>query len=195
MSARIRSAKGLDIRRILIVFIIAILFTFLVFQSIFAVNLRPEYNDFCDNRLQKPIATTDTECESINVSVEDRQSCNDKDGNIQYDYNSNGCPVSYYCETCSQEYSEAREKYNMNVFLISAIIGLIAIVLALYLPTKEELNEWIATGFMLGGLLTIFFGTFAYIWDIGEIGRFIRPLVFLLEIVIIIFVAYKKLKE
>ncbi|MFO7711162.1 MAG: hypothetical protein R6V53_05350 [Candidatus Woesearchaeota archaeon] len=192
MSARIKSAKGLDIRRVLIVFIIAILFTFLVFQSIFAVNLRPEYNDFCDNRLQKPIGT---ECEAINVSTIAQQNCSEQDGRIAYDYDSNGCPESYYCETCSNEYDEARERYNMNVFLISAVIGLIAIVLALYLPTREELNEWIATGFMLGGLLTIFFGTFAYIWDIGELGRFIRPLVFLLEIVIIIFVAYKKLKE
>lgn len=192
MSARIKSAKGLDIRRVLIVFIIAILFTFLVFQSIFAVNLRPEYNDFCDNRLQKPIGT---ECETINVSTIAQQNCSEQDGRIAYDYDSSGCPESYYCETCSNEYDEARERYNMNVFLISAVIGLIAIVLALYLPTREELNEWIATGFMLGGLLTIFFGTFAYIWDIGELGRFIRPLVFLLEIVIIIFVAYKKLKE
>ncbi|MGM5487955.1 MAG: hypothetical protein ACQESG_03325 [Nanobdellota archaeon] len=194
MPARVKSTKGLDIRRIIIVFIIAILFTFFIFQTIFAIYDQPRYEEFCDNRFPKTLGPQ-TECEPLNISIEEREACDEQNGDIAYEYDSNGCRIDFYCETCSHEYQQARERFNMKVFLISAIVGLIAIVLALYLPTHEELNEWIATGFMLGGLLTIFFGTFRYIWDIGEFGRYIRPLVFLAEIIIIILVSYKKLKR
>ena len=73
---------------------------------------------------------------------------------------------------------------------ISAVLALIAIFVGLYLPAAvNSLNEWIGTGFMLGGVFALFFGTAT---SYTHLGRFVKPIVLILELALVIFMAYKQ---
>lgn len=180
-----------DVRKIIIIFVVSILFAIFVFSMIDAVYPSPEYNDFCkDNYAKIPKIVADN-CGKINVSTTDQNSCNEKEGYIEYNYDSTGCATDYSCNTCQNEYDNARDQHNNYVFYISAFFSLIAIFLGIYLPAnKNALNEWVGTGFMLGGAFALFFGTAT---SFGSLDRWLRPIVILLELILVLFVAYKKI--
>lgn len=182
-----------DIRKIIIIFVIGILFSVLVFAVIEAVYPRPDYSDFCKDEFirNQPIKMDTTDCAVLDVSVSTQNSCNDKKGYISYEYDSVGCPISYKCETCNVDYQAASDDYSKIVFYISAILALIAIFIGMYLPAKANtLNEWVGTGFMLGGTFALFFGTMQ---SYQALDRIIRPLVIFFELALVIFIAYKKI--
>ena len=190
-----KTTSKFDIRKIGLIFIIAILFTVFVFTSIDAVYPTPNYNDFCEERfIEKPVVYKDrADCKEIKGPSEtETKACTDKKRQIAYEYDEFNCPKSYSCETCQNEYDTAREEHSFVVFIISAIFALIAIIIAFYLPTSSRLNEWIGTGFLLGGLLTLFFGT---IMVFGDLHRFVKPPIILAELILVIFLAYKKIKK
>ena len=184
----------MDIRKIIIIFVVAILFAVLVFSVIEAVYPQPKYGDFCREGFiepLKPVIDDRTTCTAVNIDEAEQTACKEKNGDIQYIYDSNGCATSYKCNTCRNEYEITEEKYNQYVFYISAILSLLAIFIGLYLPAKKNsLHEWIGTGFMLGGTFALFFGT---IRSFGDLGRFVRPVVIFLELALIIFIAYRKI--
>jgi hypothetical protein len=182
-----------DLRKIVVIFVIAVLFSIFVFSSIDAVYEEPRYDDFCKE--EKPLyypksIDSDEKCAGLSITDEDHEACLNEGGRINYKYDEYNCAVSYYCETCYSKYDDAREKHNMYKFFISAFFGLIAIIAALYLPNNNNINEWISTGFMLGGLFTLFFGTAIYF---GDMAKFLRPIVMFIELMIVIYLAYKKL--
>jgi hypothetical protein len=184
-----------DIRKIIIIFVIAVLFSVLVFAIIEAVYPSPKYEDYCKTAnipvtTEKPCISQQV-CPEINVSQVERDACTAKKGYIEYiNYDSNNCPTNYICNTCQNEFQLAMEKHSKYVFYISAVLALIAIFLGLYLPAKQNtLNEWIGTGFMLGGTFALFFGTMT---SFMFLDRYIRPIVILLELALIIFIAYRK---
>lgn len=182
-----------DIRKIIIIFVIAVLFSVLVFAVIEAAYPQPKWEDFCKSP-QYPTEksfVTQKVCPDINVSNADRKSCDEKKGYIEYtDYDQNNCPTIYQCNTCQHEFDMAQEKHQRYVFYISAVLALIAVFIGLFLPAKQNsLNEWVGTGFMLGGTFALFFGTLTtFRW----LDRYARPIVILLELVLVIFIAYRK---
>ncbi len=183
-----------DIRKIIIIFVVAVLFSVLVFAVIEAVYPSPEYNDFCNTPnyyMGKPDGTTGT-CPNITIDQADRNSCDEQKGYIEFsEYDTNNCPQNYFCNTCQNELSLAQEQYNRMVFYISAILALIAIFIGLFLPAKENsLNEWIGTGFMLGGTFALIFGTAT---SFISLDRYARPIIILAELILVIFISYKKI--
>ncbi|RME54270.1 hypothetical protein D6777_04325 [Candidatus Woesearchaeota archaeon] len=175
-----------DIRRVLIIFVIAVLFAIFVNTLVDAIYPAPKYEDYC-----KRDAPPSVKGLSANCSEVDLPDC-ENGGFPEYSYNRNGCVEDIKCNYCQRDMNKAREKHNMVVFIISTIFGLAAIALALWLPIKpKSINEWIFTGFMLGGLVTLFIGTAKYYADMV---RLLRPVVIFLEIVIVIYIAHKKLK-
>ncbi len=183
-----------DIRKIIIIFVVAILFAVLVFSVIEAAYPRPKYEDFCKERFFErpiPIVKEPKDCPELGVTKIEIDACEEKKGNIAYDYDSKGCAISYECNTCNYELRQAQEKHNRYVFYISAFLALIAIFIGLYLPAEANtLNEWMGTGFMLGGAFALFFGTAI---TFSDLNRFTRPVVIFLELALIIFIAYKKI--
>lgn len=178
-----------DVRRILIIFVIAVLFTILVQSTIDAVYPSPEYSDFCGEPKPRPVAVKTEECPEFDYNAADQ--CYEKGETVKYEYDENGCPISFECDPCQKEYDAARDKYGFVSFLISAFLGIIAIIAGLWLPVeKNSLNEWIGTGFLLGGLFTLFVGTMRYYSDLD---RVLRPIVILAELLIVIYLSYKKL--
>ena len=181
-----------DIRKIIIIFVVAILFSVFVFAIIGAIYPQPEYNDYCKNDYGLRVKPVDsaTDCQNVEPTPFEQQECANDNGYIQYNYGADGCPTSYECNTCQEEYNVAQDKYRQYVFYISAILALIAIFVGLYLPAETNtLNEWIGTGFMLGGAFALLFGT---AMSYTSLGRFVKPIVIFAELVLIIFVAYRK---
>ena len=154
-----------DYRKVIVSLTIALLFVFFVQASIQAVSQPPNYSDFCDYNYSHPDRSQLSEEE-----FEQRQE--------QYRIEQ---------EECSQEYSEADDVYALFVFLISGLLGLIAIFAALKMPSKEDVSSMISSGLLLGGLITLFVGT---IRGWGGIDVYLRPLVLLLELLLVIYLAY-----
>jgi len=183
-----------DVRKIIIIFVIAVLFAVLVFAVIEAVYPQSKWEDYCKSRAYptEKQCITGNVCPEINVSETDRKACDDKKGYIEYtDYDSNNCPAKYECNICQNEFNLAQEKHQRYVFYISAILSLVAIFIGMYLPAKTNtLNEWIGTGFMLGGTFALFFGTLT---SFMSLDRYARPIVILLELALVIFIAYRKI--
>jgi hypothetical protein len=190
-----------DVRKIIVIFVIAVIFAVLVQSLIEATYPQPKYEDFCKTDYYSgyypgtkavPADGNGSACQAAAEPTQaEYKSCSDIGGVIEYKYDYQGsCPTGFTCSTCQKEYNTADEKHKLIVFIISSIMGLIAIAVGLYLPIKNDLNEWIGSGFMLGGLFTLFTGTVVYYM---EMGRFIRPIVMFIELCIVIYLAYKKL--
>lgn len=179
-----------DVRRILVIFVIAVLFSIFVFTSIEAVYPGPEYNDFCD-RTVPPTRLGSANC-TVNFDQEALQACYDEEGEPRYTYDDQGCRESWTCDYCQKEYNEARETHNFWRFIISALMGIIAIAIGMNLPESRKVNEWVGSGLMLGGLICVFVGTAMYF---GDLHRFARPVVILLELLLVIYLAYTKLSD
>lgn len=183
----------IDIRKILVIFVIAVLFSILVFSTIEAVYPRPQYEDYCGINIRPFPDKISQNCTNLNIPQDFQQNCSDSKGYIDYNYDSLGCPDEYFCNTCQNNWQDANEKYNLVVFIISAILGLIAVLLGMYLPTEpNSINEWVGTGFMLGGLFALFFGTAR---SYSDLDRIVRPIVIFIELALIIFITYKKLGD
>lgn len=191
-----------DLRKIMIIFIIAVLFTILVNTSIEAIKPSPKYEDFCmmDKYGPAPVFTAEQKNMGISCpvftepSTDERKECaSSRKGNIEYEYNSKGCPTKWVCNTCNNGWMQANREYQYMIFLVCAGFALLAISLGLYLPVeKNKLHEWVATGFLLGGLITLFVGT---VRGFEGLGRFVKPAVIALELALVIYIAYKKLGD
>lgn len=178
----------MDIRKIIVVFLVGILFAVFVQSFAEAIYPSPVYDKYCKiapREIQPPTKTLDCpQVKSPECGI---------DAIVEWNYDSEGCPYSAECNYCHRDLREARDQYNLIVFIVSSIFGLVAIILGLYMPSKgHALHEWVATGFMLGGLISIFVGTIRYY---ESMGRFLRPAVLLVELVLVIYLAYKKLKK
>lgn len=188
----------IDLRRVAIIFVIAILYAIFVNALIGAFYTTPRYEDYCTARFYPekpyPAAVDRKECPKYKEPTrQELDQCAEQKGFPDYIYDANGCPIEYKgCNFCQRDFDKANQKYNFNYFIFSSILAIVAIGIGLLLPTKNSLNEWIATGFMLGGLVTLFFGTFRYY---EYLGRYVKPIVILAELLIVIYLSYKKLQD
>ena len=196
-----------DLRKIAVIFVVAVLFAVLVNVTIEAFDPSPKYDDFCktdyggpylispETRTKEfpapPIGENQTACKEVRISGSLRESCSNERGFISYKYGEDGCAVEPYCDTCNVKFQDQQKKHNLIVFIASSIAGLIGIAIGLYLPKKKNpINEWLGTGFLLGGLFAIFFGTVQYF---SELGRYAKPIVIFIELILVIHLAYAKL--
>ena len=190
-----------DVRKIAIIFVIAVLFAIFVFTSLAAVYPEPDRTKYCDDfsTRAEPIAIKEqaaagcpvVDCPDVEKpSVEEQRQCQDFGGYIQWDYDKKGCPETYKCN-CHSDYMSALEQHNLISFVISSILALIAIAVGLFLPKHSNtMHEWMGTGFMIGGLFALFFSTVRYF---GDLHRYLRPAVILAELLIVIYISYRKL--
>jgi hypothetical protein len=192
----------MDARKILVILIIAVLFGIFTNSLAEALFNEPDYNNYCKpytsiyEKMAPVSVPTQTitgcnNCTYIEPTTEERDNC--KDGDLAPVYSQNNCITSYKCETCNKEFQNAQSNYNFKIFLVTALLGLVAIILGLYLPKDiNSLNEWIGTGFMFGGLISVFIGTARYF---GDMHKIVRPIIIFIELILVILITYKKLKD
>jgi hypothetical protein len=111
--------------------------------------------------------------------------CSEARGNPIYQTNDDCCQVYEKCDYCNRDFTDAQSMHNRNLFFILAPIGLLIIILGLYVA-----SEYLGAGFMFGGLITLFYATVVYFTEMSKLAR---AFVILVELLIIIWIGYKKI--
>jgi hypothetical protein len=176
------------IKKLAIVVTIAILFSVLTFSIAELAIEKPEYNDYCSFVSKPRVVEVANNCPSDSIDDDFIQQCQGDGGIVKYEYNNLGCAVGASCDTCGIEYEDADARFRLISFIITSVLGLIAILVCLHLYPKNEILEWVYSGFTIGGLASIFIGTISYFSDMN---KFIRPLIMIAEIALVIWVALK----
>ena len=173
-----------------IIIIIAVLFALFAFSIVDVVEESPKYEDFCgmDNLPIRPVQK-DLQCPDFKEPTqEEMDRCNNLKGDIRYSYDEKGCPESFKCDPCRGTFENAGKQHRLIGFIITTIMGVMAILVGLFITSKNEVVEWVYSGILIGGMLSIMFGTISYFMDMG---RFIKPIVLLVVIGLIILIAVK----
>ena len=187
-----RSKTGAtDLKKISLTVGIAIIFAFFVYFTIDAFYAEPTYEDFCKSKYAAPMPYKEPRqnCTSIKGISNVTQACYDQGGYIEYDYDDAGCEINPSCNTCNKLFDEKRKAYSMNVFYITAPIGIIAIIGGMYLPLMVEA---IAAGFMFGGIITLLQSTI-HVFD--ALGKWSRVVVLFIELCLVVWIGLKKVSE
>jgi len=169
-----------------IVITVAILLTIFIFSLTSAIYPRPDYKDFCNTtaKIQRPV---------------DKEKCGDVmpeaidcDGPVEYIYDVDGCPIEAKCNYCYEEYDLGRERYDLVLFIVSSIAGVLLILFGLFCKKKDEFWDLVKGGALLGGLISLFVGTSIYY---NDMARFLKPIVIFGELFIVLLVTYKVVKK
>lgn len=196
------------IKKTLMAIAIALVLVFFVGYGLHTFYKEPEWDDYCEERVGKGLYETKESCEAVGGKwtetpkpmVEDLQQnqyiCT-KSLSAEEEMFVFTCLTKEdieketgYCNpdhTCQEEYEAVKEPHNRLSFIILAIISIIVIVI-----TTAVLKEnAVSYGVLAGGILTILYGTLRFWGAIPDIARF---LILGAALIILIGVAYKKLK-
>ena len=175
---------------------IAIIFVLFVGFGIAAFYKAPKYEDFCSRMMQpeRPYPeriykeTNATSCNRIEVkNYEFEQDCISKKGEVIYAPDENGCRVAKECSFCNKEFRDRMNVYNRNVFIVSGIIGIVAIIIGTILNLVS-----VSAGLFGGGVMTIIYGTVRYWSELADWARFI---ILGIALAVLIWIGYKKLNK
>ncbi|HLD15331.1 MAG TPA: hypothetical protein VJB94_02010 [Candidatus Nanoarchaeia archaeon] len=183
----------MEIKKVSLTIGIAVLFALFIGFAIDAFYSGPDYNDFCKSRNypypEKPYQVyNESLCQKLNYKDPIYTSCTQDIGYVAYDVDENGCQINPYCETCQVKYDAENKIYSRNIFFITAVIGIIAILAGLMYIKLDA----IASGFMFGGILTLIYGT-ARVF--GDLSKVMRVVVLFIELVLLVYIGIKKSKK
>lgn len=193
------------VKIVLLSIAIALVFAFLVGYGINTFYKEPKYEDFCKERTEfKEYISKDT-CETNNGRWTDYEKAvpniqsdqflctkvSEKDNSYTLNCEkseiarqSGYCDINYYC---MKDLEEKRTPYNRNVFIITVILGISAIILGVYLNLSS-----VSSGLMGGGVLTMLYGALRYWADMDEYLRFI---ILAVVFAVLIWIGYNKIKK
>ena len=190
-----------DWKKLVLTVGIAIIFAFFVGFGIEAFYPHLEWEDYCDRKPTMP-HTMESCIEaggewegSDMVPVEGPLTCSklsEDNGSIMLQCNQKGGLMrDGFCDinsACDKEYDTARDLYNRNVFFIATIAGILAVIIGGLLLSKES----VGSGLMAGGVLSVIYGTMRY-WE--ALGNIIRFVLLGVVLAVLIWIAYKKVKD
>ncbi len=164
---------------------IVIVYGLLLWQGIEAFYPSPQYEDYCtsvqayypDMYAMKP--TGELEC-AVNPSPQQYNECSEQGGYLAPEsYDNLGCPVSYTCELCSKELSDATKSHGKTVFIIALIIGILTLIIGYAVLTVEP----VGSALLASGIWAIFYGS-AWNWsNLSSVWRFFLLLVALVLLI------------
>jgi hypothetical protein len=176
----------MELKKIMLGLGVGILAALFIGFLIEAIYPTPKYDDFCNSQqFAVPQVMKQNQC-NYTYDTDFRSQCYADKGMVQEDYDSNGCVINEVCDYCNRDYQTASEKYNRNLFYITAPIGLLMIIIGLYLPTGVDA---IAGGVLFGGILTMIQIT-ARVF--GDLGKWPRVILLGLELILVIWIGIKK---
>lgn len=168
---------GFPVKNVLIALAIALISVFFVAYATQSFYPSPDYERYCNYSNQVDYLTKSS-CE------ENGGQWNPYIGEKPIGENRTGyCYANYQCE---KDYREDSEAYERNVFFVNMILGLLIVVLSFILTF-----ETVSNGFMSGGVLLLFYGSVRY-W--GNLSNSLRTIMLGIVLVVLVWVAYKKLK-
>lgn len=176
-----------DIRQYAIILTLAILVSIFAFSFAEVFTSEPEYPDICtesqDNERPYQVAPRDSNmCE--NASEPSQQLIDSCPGRLNLNYNT----CEYDCN-CYEITQDNREQNEQLIFWVAIVLAGVAIVTGMLLPSSNPLNQWVGTGVIIGGVITLFVATIRY-WS--ELDKYARPVVIAIEIAIVLWLTYKR---
>ncbi len=159
---------------------IAIIFTLFVNYGISTFFHAPDYNKYCSRN------QTELNYSSKNACI---SSGGQWTSNIRYE---KPVPAGYqtgYCDidfTCRNMFESAQKIYDDRSFVVMVIAGLAGLILGVVVTTES-----VSSGFLLGGILNLFFATVKY-WD--RFSDVIRFVLLGIALAVLVWIGYKKLK-
>jgi len=160
---------------------IFIVFALVLWQGFEAFYPSPEWSDFCDEGVRSVIPRNlETSCtfpEELSIK---QNSCEDAKGYFILEYDLAGCPVSGECSTCQIDYNEAQEAHSQAVFLVSLVIGVIALAIGFFVLSLEP----VGSALMASGVWSFFWGTAINFRNFSNITRFLLLLAVLVVLVL-----------
>ena len=163
---------------------IAIVLTGFIILLINSFYPNPEWDDYCDERVRAPkLAVAET------ITQETCEEVGGKWTPQDIRCVTTPCPqgVCDYYSTCQKEYDTARDQYRLVAFIVSIIAGLAAISIGIMLALPS-----VSSGLMLGGTFLTFYGVVIY-WT--NLSKILKTLILGAVLVILIWLAYKKLEN
>ena len=182
----------INLKKIALTAGITILFALFIGFMIDAIYQTPKYENYCSQfNHPQPIAKQgiEVQCNTTYDNTAISNECYKQRGEMRYEYDTNNCPKRMHCDLCSADFNKAMDKYNLKLFYLTALIGIIAIIIGLFMSLSIEA---IASGLIFGGIITLIQGT---IRVFGTLGRYTKPLILGIELAIILLIAYKKKDE
>jgi uncharacterized membrane protein YhaH (DUF805 family) len=142
----------------------------------------PKYENFCKNSYpDKTINNVET-CSQFNGEWQ----------NYAVPFvNPDGTTVSGYCDVytkCQNEMNQATESYELKVFVILIVLGIITFLVSLFLKT----NALVGTALSLAAVLNFIIASIRY-WS--SANEWLRFLILLIALVILIYIAIKKFSD
>lgn len=174
----------MDAKKIALIIGIAVLLPLFIGLFTDAVYTEPQYDKYCnDSKYYTTPVKIGTNCTYQPNPIQDQ--CYRDGGIARTTYDANGCDQFDFCDYCSKEYTAAQQQYNQTLFYILLPIGLLIVILGIYLTI-----DYLGAGFMFAGLITMFYATFRYF---GDMSKLARAIVILIELLVIIWIGYKKI--
>lgn len=181
----------MDAKKLAMIIGIGILLPLFLGFFVDAVYTEPKWEDFCEREDYGPYAKplTPEAAQNCFDYYQDPAytKCMNDGGMARFTYDKNNCSVFDRCDYCQKDFDQAKGLYNRNVFFILAPLGLIIVLIGIYLSV-----EYIGAGLMFGGLITMFYATVRYFSDMSKL---LRALVLLVELLVIIYIGYKKIED
>lgn len=169
---------------------IFVVFLLMLGYGIEAFYPSPKYDSFCQLGLggSYPINAYDyvgTNCTFNKQLQESADKCMQDSGFPVYDYNDAGCNVAIKeCNYCQKNFDEADDSYSKVVFIISLIVGLIA----LFVGYRYLSVEPVGSALMASGVGSIFYGSIRNWQNLSDVLRF---LLLLIALVFLIWIAMR----
>lgn len=166
--------KITKIKAIILSIIIAIVLAGFVIYLVQSFDPTPKWDDYCGKVRPSYPAKPTGETREVN-----QKECQETNGTWINNY------CDYYHE-CQNEYNNASDKHKNIVFLVSVPVGLIAVGTGIMLALPS-----VSSGLMLGGGILTIYGVGQY-WE--NLSNWIRTLILGVVLIVLIWLAYKKLK-
>ena len=168
-------------KEIIIAITIAIIFALFVGYGIEVFDSSPDREDFCKDNLYE--IDNEEDCLAEGGSWNENVIVRPENEKLIVEPEKKLCSPA---KECYDNFETARTKHDKIVFIVSIIVGLIAIFTGVILK-----QDPVSTGILSGGILLIIYGTIRYWQHANDTLKFI-----LLGIVlaILIWISYKKLK-
>jgi hypothetical protein len=183
----------MDAKRLAMVIGIIVLLPLFLGLFVDAMYQEPKYNDFCNDtqymypaKPAMPTGNSGSPVVNCTYTYDTNQSqCYASSGQPRFNYDVNGCETFSWCDYCSNNFSNAQQLYNRNIFFILMPVGLLIVILGIYVVV-----DYIGAGLMFAGLITMFYATVRYFSDMSKL---LRAIVVLVELLIILWIGYKKI--
>jgi hypothetical protein len=178
-----KKISSTKVKTVILAIVIAIVLAFFVGYLIEAIYHSPKYEDYCG----KIITPMEEKYGNMTQSI-----CEDYGGewtpqNIECI--KAPCPQGY-CDfyfKCQEEFQKAQDKYNLVVFIVAVIVGLIAVTFGIILQLAS-----VSSGLMLGGGFLTLYGTMRYWYNLSN---WIRVILLGIALLILIWLGYRKLQN